>query len=206
MKYKSNSRENQDLFVLSVLDKKQNGTYLEIGSAYPILDNNTYLLENEFQWKGVSIDFNQSFVNEFEIRSNPCICTDATTVDYDLLISSFYDTNHIDYLQLDIDPPSNTFKVLEKINFDKVSFSVITYEHDFYAGGIKEREESRKILESHGYTRVISDVMHNGLIFEDWYINEKYMLTDTWKKFIGSNVNMNTANLTDTYKQLFEEL
>jgi len=206
MKYKSNSRENQDLFVLSVLDKKQNGTYLEIGSAYPILDNNTYLLENEFQWKGVSIDFNQSFVNEFEIRSNPCICTDATTVDYDLLISSFYDTNHIDYLQLDIDPPSNTFKVLEKINFDKVSFSVITYEHDFYAGGIKEREESRKILESHGYTRVISDVMHNGLVFEDWYINEKYMLTDTWKKFIGSNVNMNTANLTDTYKQLFEEL
>ena len=206
MKYKSNSRENQDLFVLSVLDKKQNGTYLEIGSAYPILDNNTYLLENEFQWKGVSIDFNQSFVNEFEIRSNPCICTDATTVDYDLLISSFYDTNHIDYLQLDIDPPSNTFKVLEKINFDKVSFSVITYEHDFYAGGIKEREESRKILESHGYTRVISDVMHNELVFEDWYINEKYMLTDTWKKFIGSNVNMNTANLTDTYKQIFEEL
>jgi len=207
MKYKSNSRENQDLFVLSVLDKKKNGTYLEIGSAYPILDNNTYLLESEFEWKGVSIDFNQSYVNEFErTRANTCICTDATTVDYDLLISNFYGTDHIDYLQLDIDPPSNTFKVLEKINFDKTSFSVITYEHDFYAGGVNEREMSRKILESHGYTRVISDVMHNNLVFEDWYINEKYMTTDTWKKFIGTNINMNTPNLSDAYKQIFESL
>jgi hypothetical protein len=97
-------------------------------------------------------------------------------------------------------------KVLEKINFDKYSFSVITYEHDFYAGGVKEREESRKILESYGYTRVVSDVMHNGLVFEDWYVNEKYMLTDSWKKFIGSNVNMDTPNLSEVHKQLFESL
>ena len=206
MKYNSNSRENQDLFILSVLDKKKEGTYLEIGSATPIIDNNTYLLESEFNWTGVSIDFNYAFINEFKVRSNPFILADATELDYDLLISNYYKSTHIDYLQLDIDPPSNTFKALNKINFDKFSFSVITYEHDLYAGGDYEREASRKILESYGYTRVISDVMHNNLIFEDWYINEKYMPTDMWKQFIGNNINLNTNALDEKYKNLFNLL
>ena len=206
MKYNSNSRENQDLFILSVLDKKKEGTYLEIGSATPIIDNNTYLLESEFNWTGVSIDFNYAFINDFNVRSNPFILADATELDYDLLISNYYKSTHIDYLQLDIDPPSNTFKALNKINFDKFSFSVITYEHDLYAGGDYEREASRKILESYGYTRVISDVMHNNLIFEDWYINEKYMPTDMWKQFIGNNINLNTNALDEKYKNLFNLL
>ena len=206
MKYNSNSRENQDLFILSVLDKKKEGTYLEIGSATPIIDNNTYLLESEFNWTGVSIDFNYAFINEFNVRSNPFILADATELDYDLLISNHYKSTHIDYLQLDIDPPSNTFKALNKINFDKFSFSVITYEHDLYAGGEYEREASRKVLESYGYTRVISDVMHNNLIFEDWYINEKYMPTDIWKQFIDSNVNLNTNALNEKYQNLFNLL
>ena len=206
MKYNSNSRENQDLFILSVLDKKKEGTYLEIGSATPIIDNNTYLLESEFNWTGVSIDFNYAFINEFKVRSNPFILADATELDYNLLISNYYKSTHIDYLQLDIDPPSNTFKALNKINFDKFSFSVITYEHDLYAGGDYEREASRKILESYGYTRVISDVMHNNLIFEDWYINEKYMPTDMWKQFIGNNINLNTNALDEKYKNLFNLL
>jgi hypothetical protein len=206
MKYNSNSRENQDLFILSVLDKKKEGTYLEIGSATPIIDNNTYLLESEFNWTGVSIDFNYAFINDFNVRSNPFILADATELDYDLLISNHYKSTHIDYLQLDIDPPSNTFKALNKINFDKFSFSVITYEHDLYAGGEYEREASRKVLESYGYTRVISDVMHNNLIFEDWYINEKYMPTDIWKQFIDSNVNLNTNALNEKYQNLFNLL
>jgi hypothetical protein len=206
MKYNSNSRENQDLFILSVLDKKKEGTYLEIGSATPIIDNNTYLLESEFNWTGVSIDFNYAFINDFNVRSNPFILADATELDYDLLISNHYKSTHIDYLQLDIDPPSNTFKALNKINFDKFSFSVITYEHDLYAGGEYEREASRKVLESYGYTRVISDVMHNNLIFEDWYVNEKYMPTDIWKQFIDSNVNLNTNSLSEKYQNLFNLL
>jgi hypothetical protein len=206
MKYNSNSRENQDLFILSVLDKKKEGTYLEIGSATPIIDNNTYLLESEFNWTGVSIDFNYAFINDFNVRLNPFILADATELDYDLLISNHYKSTHIDYLQLDIDPPSNTFKALNKINFDKFSFSVITYEHDLYAGGEYEREASRKVLESYGYTRVISDVMHNNLIFEDWYVNEKYMPTDIWKQFIDSNVNLNTNSLNEKYQNLFNLL
>jgi len=50
---KNYSQVYQDMFVLSMLDGKKNGTYLEIGASDPIVDNNTYLLETEFGWKGI---------------------------------------------------------------------------------------------------------------------------------------------------------
>ena len=205
--YISNSRENQDLFVLSVLDKKIEGTYVEIGSAWPIKSNNTYLLESEFYWQGISFDNDSSFVNEFNyIRKNQCVLADATELDYSAIFEECGLNTHIDYLQLDIDPPDNTFKVLNLIDFNKYSFSVITYEHDLSAGGKSERLESRKILESYGYTRVISDVMHGNTIFEDWYINEKYMPNNNWKEFIGEQVKMNNEDINIKYKKLFEKL
>lgn len=204
--YKSNSRENQDLFVLSVLDNKQNGTYVEIGSARPIVDNNTYLLESQFNWKGISIDSDLNFVQQFnQIRSNKCLHLDATIVNYNELFQSINLDFHIDFLQLDIDPPNNTFKVLKKLDFTKYSFSVITYEHDLSSGGTEERIESRKIIESYGYTRVISDVMHGDITFEDWYINEKYMPNDNWKQFIGENIKMDLGNINKKYIDLFKE-
>jgi len=204
MKYHSNSREYQDFFVLSVLSSKTNGFYLEIGSSYPIQDNNTFLLENNFKWSGISIDNRHDAVEQFnQVRKNKCICADATSIDFDKLLENF---SHIDYLQLDIDPPRNTFKVLQNIDFSKISFSVITYEHDFYSGGILEREESRKILKSHGYTMVIEDVKHGDVIFEDWYINEKYMPNDNWKKFIGSNIKLDKQCLDQKYFKLFKEM
>jgi len=204
MKYHSNSREHQDFFVLSVLSGKTNGFYLEVGSAYPIQDNNTFLLENNFKWSGISIDNDKTFAEQFnQVRKNKCICDDATSIDFDKLLENF---SHIDYLQLDIDPPSNTFKVLQNIDFSKISFSVITYEHDFSSGGIREREESRKILKSHGYTMVIEDVKHGDVIFEDWYINEKYMPNDNWEKFIGSNIKLDKQCLDQKYFKLFKEM
>jgi hypothetical protein len=206
-KYKSNSRENQDLFILSVLNKKINGTYLEIGSQTPIEDSNTYLLESEFNWTGISLEIRQDFVEQFNFtRKNICIQADATEIDYSKVLYEYNLDKHIDYLQLDIDPPNNTFKALNKIDFDVYSFSIITYEHDYYRGGELEREESRKILNKYGYTLVIKDVMHAGLIFEDWYINEKYMTNDNWKYFLGEEINMNTANMNPYYINLFNNL
>jgi hypothetical protein len=204
--YKSNSRENQDLFILSVLGKKFQGTYVEIGSAWPIRDNNTYLLESEFNWRGISFDNDPIFTNEFNsIRKNPCILADATQLNYTDIFEKYNLGPHIDYLQLDIDPQDNTLKALKLIDFNKYSFSVITYEHVLYDGGVNERAESRKILESYGYVRVISDVMHGDVIFEDWYVNEKYMPDNNWKEFIGECIKMNNGNLDEKYSKLFDK-
>ena len=203
----SNSREYQDFFILSVLDNKRNGTYIEIGAATPRQDNNTYLLETDFDWTGVSVEWHEYMSREFnQTRRNPCLQLDATKIPYTTLFEHYNMPKHIDYLQLDIDPPANTFRALNNIDFTKYSFGVITYEHDWYAGGDQERIESRRIIESHGYTRVVSDVMHEGVRFEDWYVNEKYMPNDNWKLFRGENIELCPGIADPKYMDLFKKL
>ena len=195
------SSQCQDLFILSVLDKKTYGTYVEIGGGVGIDDNNTYLLESGFGWKGISLEYTPWKAQTFSSRNNPCLCIDATTANYNDLFQQYNLGPHIDYLQLDIDPPSNTLLALKQIDFTKYSFSVITYEHDAYCGGENERTESRQILESYGYTRVISNILHTGWEFEDWYINEKHMPNNNWKEFIGENIELRDHN--EKYFNLF---
>jgi len=206
MKYYSNSRENQDLFVLCVLDGKKYGSYLEIGAYLPIEDSNTYLLESEFGWDGISLEIVDLYASVFnEARVNLCVCADATTVDYSRLLLDIL-PDHIDYLQLDIDPHANTLKALHAIDFEKFSFSVITYEHDLYNGGSKERKESREILASLGYTLVVGDVSHGDLVFEDWYVNEEYMKSDNWRRFKGNSISMDSPSMLPEVRAVFENI
>jgi tetratricopeptide (TPR) repeat protein len=55
----------QDLFILSVLNGKRNGTFFEIGGADPWKGNNTALLEKEFEWTGISVEYDKKFVDEY---------------------------------------------------------------------------------------------------------------------------------------------
>lgn len=50
---KSKSQLRQDLFVLSQLDFKKNGYFIEFGATNGIDLSNTYLLEKEFGWVGI---------------------------------------------------------------------------------------------------------------------------------------------------------
>jgi FkbM family methyltransferase len=49
----SKSQIRQDLFVLSELDFKKNGFFVEFGATNGIDLSNTYLLEKEFGWRGI---------------------------------------------------------------------------------------------------------------------------------------------------------
>ena len=62
----SYSQAAQDLFVLKVLNNKKNGTFLEIGSRHPIIANNTYLLENQYNWKGVMVACDEQWVSLYK--------------------------------------------------------------------------------------------------------------------------------------------
>jgi len=164
----------QDLFVLSMLNGKRGGNYLEIGTAGPRDGNNTKLLEETFGWKGMGIEWDENFVKQYrEDRRNSVIHGDALQVDYDQLLSDIAENGVVDYLQLDCEPASVTYEIMEKIPFDKYKFAVITYEHDDYVDmtGLY-RQKSRNFLHSQGYILVANDLSTDGESnFEDWWVH-----------------------------------
>lgn len=164
----------QDLFVLSMLDGKAGGYYLEIGAAHPYKGNNTALLEEEFGWKGISIEYDEALVAEFRsARKNEVICKDATLINYDSLLKVKGAPVDIDYLQLDCEPPAITFAALLALPLGHYRFAVITYEHDFYADVTRSyRDLSRKYLEDNGYVLVVNDIARDpDSPFEDWWVH-----------------------------------
>jgi hypothetical protein len=166
----------QDIFVAEILKRKRNGTYVEIGSNDPKIGNNTYLLEKNYEWKGLSIDIEPGMVNKFnEIRKNKAILADAVTFNY----SKYFEENNfpkqIDYLSVDVDgnfkytgerERNNTLLSLITLPLTNYRFSVIHYEHE--SGNylnIATRDAQREILTSLEYYMLVSNIE------EDWWVD-----------------------------------
>ena len=178
LKYKFKNSENlkinysqcfQDIFILSMLDGKRDGTYLEIGCADPLYGNNTALLEKEYGWTGISIDIDSQWSTKWEQQNRKCFIENALKINYSELLKN----NIIDYLQIDCDPPSISFEVLQKIPFHTHKFAVITFEHDHYADDTQSiKDKSRKYLQSFGYELVVSNVSPEDYCdYEDWWVH-----------------------------------
>jgi hypothetical protein len=180
------SQAYQDMFVLTMLNGKKEGTYLEIGAMDAVFINNTFLLESKFNWRGLSVDIDPASKSTFESngRKNSFILGDALGVDYDKFFQENNFGTQIDFLQVDIEPQAQTLECLKKLPFDKYRFSVIAFETDFYdktvdpEESLRNREESRSFLQSLGYELIVGNIANVGPLgkddlspFEDWYVD-----------------------------------
>jgi hypothetical protein len=170
---------NQDAFVLSILQYKRDGYFLEIGSNHPIDINNSYLLEKKYGWKGLMVDYEPSWEHMYkEHRTSPYIIADATTIDYLSLFKKYEFPKQMDYLQIDLEVNNEstikTLELLESTIFPEYTFSTVTFEHDIYTGDhFDTRARSRAIFAKHGYILLFPNVSNGGLRyqFEDWYVH-----------------------------------
>ena len=70
---KSYSQFNQDLLVLKSCDFKKNGYFVDVGAHNGITGNNTYLLEKEYDWKGICVEpLPEEFMKCKDCRN--CLC------------------------------------------------------------------------------------------------------------------------------------
>jgi hypothetical protein len=198
------SRDLQDVFVYSITNKKESGSYVEIGAGDPIKGSNTYLLEKNFNWIGISIEIDSNLCQLFkQKRKNEIICNDATIVNYNELIKKANLPTEIDYLQVDCEPALTTLNALKKIPLEIYKFSVITFEHDNYNYSVQNenyhvRLLSREYLSKFGYVMIANDICcknKKDKRFEDWWIYPELIDSEMIKKFIATNgINKNVED------------
>ncbi len=188
------SQAFQDMFVLTMLNGKSGGSFVEIGAFDPIKNSNTYLLETQYDWRGISIDI-ADIPHFHEARKSELIVQNALTIDFQSLFSKKGLSSDIDYLQLDIDPPANTLECLKRIPFDLHRFAVITYETDHYCGSDRITNESREIILSHGYKLLGGHICVDtkDYPFEDWYVHPKLVSAAIIDVFAGLKYYNDTA-------------
>jgi hypothetical protein len=192
----SNSQAHQESFVLNVLKEKTDGFYVELGGGWPIKNSNTYLLETEYNWSGISFenDIERAY-NYNATRKNKTLCTDAISFDYLNYFVKNQVPSQIDYLQMDLHPAEDTLKALKNMPLHLYRFSVITYEHNGYGnplnhnGSPETKRESEDILSSFGYVRVVENLKFKRLAFEDWWIDPLVVSHDDYKEFISKDID-----------------
>ena len=206
MKYKFKGQAFQDAFVIKVLQEKRGGFFLELGSNHPEIINNTFLLEKEFDWRGIIVEDQNKYLSLYQqhrCRSFP-IMKRAQSIDYKNYLINLKAPKNIDYLQIDLEVANgSTLETLEHLNstiFDDYKFAVVTFEHD-----IRRRDESsifettrsrsREIFKHRGYTLVFPDVQNAPKTpYEDWYVhphlvNMDYInLIKSSKSFTGKEI------------------
>jgi hypothetical protein len=186
-----NGDSSQELFVIDVLEQKKHGYYVELGAFNSRLGSNTYHLEKDYLWEGVSFEVVDERRLEFvSNRTNPCY-GDALQFNY---IEYFEKNNYpkqIDYLQVDIDagydydcrPIGNhylTLLGLISLPLTQYRFSVITFEHDanMYFRNAAMRDAQREILDSLGYTLVVREK------HEDWWVDPNVIPINDFRKHL----------------------
>ena len=129
-----NGQAEQDKFVCNILNNKTNGFFVEVGSNHPTRINNTYVLENSLKWTGLMFEWKREAFEKLYKKHRPnsnYIFGDARRHDYQEIFDKHKAPKNIDYLQLDIDPPKETFRVLQNLNeqvMDSYKFAVVTFE------------------------------------------------------------------------------
>ena len=187
--YRGNS--SQEKFVIEIFNGKKNGVYVELGAFDSKLGSNTFHLESDYDWSGVSFEVSEDRKLEFQTnRKNPCF-GDALEFNY---ISYFENNNfpkQIDYLQVDIDagyqhdgrPFGNHYLSLLgliSLPLTQYRFSIITFEHDanMYFRNSAMRDAQREILDSLGYALVVREK------HEDWWVDPAVFPINDFRKHL----------------------
>ena len=174
---KTLSQAGQDVFAAFVNNFKRNGFYVDLGCNEPFTCNNTAMLESDYDWSGILVDYDARLV-AMCAQARPlsiCECKDLSTTGVEDLLQLHHAPKEIDYLSFDIDYDEPRRKCLQSIDFDQRIIKALTFEHDRYLGGDAVMNESREILQSKGMHLLCANVHFNGWDFEDWYIHKSLL-------------------------------
>jgi len=186
-------------FVVELLQAKeeynkiapQDRFYLELGVGDWDRGNNSYKLEKDFGWNGISMDIGQNFVDSFnKNRRNKCVQGDATSTNFYDFFKENNIPKRIDYLQIDLhgnhqpgqkasNQVDKPLKCLVSLPLNEYRFSVVTFDFGNLNSfnNIAIRDAQRQILSSFGYYLLVD------FFYEDWWIDGEYFEYEVFNRF-----------------------
>lgn len=209
-----NGQAAADKFVLNCTNFKRNGYFLELGSRHFKNNNNSYILEKTFNWKGVMVEYDRSHLTDYKThRSNSIhIMEDARLIDYRKIFEENDFPVDLDFWQLDLYTSDNSaYETLTKINeeiLNDYKFATITFEHDFFSGienSINTRTKSREILKERGYLCVFEDIIDPPELqvpvwpYEDWWVHPELVDMSYIKSLKQKNENKYFSEAKSAY-------
>jgi FkbM family methyltransferase len=187
---KSFAQIKQDLFVLTMLNYKKDGFFIEVGAGDGINFSNTYLLEKEFNWRGILIEPNKTFF-ESCLKSRKCKVINKILLDGDKTELKFYEKisgefSHAEGFGNVSASEVKSYYSVEIINFDEIFDSKnVPEEIDFLS--IDTEGSEAEILSSIDFSKYSPKVIciehnfnkKNRVFFKKHLANKGYKLTYT---------------------------
>ena len=198
------SQLNQDLWVLDILQHKQNGVFVDVGAFDGINLSNTYLLEKQYNWNGICIEANCSTFKKLEKCRN-CVCVNELLSDEKDKVLPFQNLGELSFgvenvLNVDIAEIRNnndnldtsmkflTTNTLENVLNEHNIPNVI----DYLSIDVEGMEyEILKNFDFNRYHINTLTVEHNAAHIGDEYRNKLfYLLSNNNFKFVKGNDNV----------------
>lgn len=197
----SNSQLGQEEWVLSKLNNKRNGYFIDSGACDGVYLSNTLKLEKEFGWTGILVEPLPSFAeNLIKARSSNIITCGLDTIEkvfrlrdahansrledsgtievqcfpISTVLKMFEAPNLIDYWSLDIE--GNELSILESFPWESYHINCITVEHNT---NVSERDEpgleQRKInrVKIHGLLNSKGFIWEKSVVCDDFFYNKE---------------------------------
>jgi len=185
------SQIGQDKLVDFILNRKENGFFLDIGAQDPEDLNNTAFFEKYRNWNGVAIEkasmWNEKWSNSSRKKTS-YINNDARFIDYNNILKN-NNIDVIDYISLDLEPPQVTFDVLRDILSKNVKFKVMTFEVDAYRSD-HIKNISRDLLSSNGY-ELVYELYFTDNTLTNTHVDDVWLNKDYIKDFNLLQINCN---------------
>jgi FkbM family methyltransferase len=182
------SQIKQDLFVLTTLNYKKDGFFIEVGAGDGINFSNTYLLEKEFNWRGILIEPNRTFF-ESCLKSRKSKVINKLLLDRNKTELKFYEKisgefSHAEGFGNDSASEVKSYYDVEIIKFDEIFDSKnISEEIDFLS--IDTEGSEAEILYSIDFSKYSPKVIciehnfnkKNRVFFKKYLASKGYKLT-----------------------------
>jgi hypothetical protein len=91
-KKKTYAMEGEDLQIIKILNKFNNGFYVDAGSYHPLYRNNTYLLYKK-NWRGINIDLSEFSIDLFNFIRPDDVNINVIVSNSDDFVSFYYQKN-----------------------------------------------------------------------------------------------------------------